>query len=396
MDNKGVAPHKELIRTTCPVCGNTSVGDEFFFRDFSGAAGIVPFLSYKVFGCPKCGMMYAGNLVKSQELDQYYAKMSRYEGDSFVLSDKVKQFYNHTADFILTQVSNENSVMDIGCAFGGLLASLKDKGFTKLNGLEFSEKNARYAWEHYAIKVINGGLGIGYVPSEKYDLVILSGVLEHLVDLHEVLEEIKLYLNKGGRLFLSVPDLADFANHADLFQEFSVEHINYFNIHSLSVLLGSHGFSLVHNAQDTIPLYGLCKNLFALFEYNNDKGGKPDVSSSFEAINNYLQVSQKVAQRINENLKHVPMAHGCYIWGGGTQTQMLFQLGFIKESDVRLVIDANPNYHGESFYGTRIVAPDELFVSEDLPIIISSQYAQDAIERQIKDMQLKNKVYKLF
>ena len=75
---------------------------------------------------------------------------------------------------------------------------------------------------------------------------------------------------------------------------------------------------------------------------------------------------------------------------------MLFQLGLIKPSDVQLVIDANPNYHGEAFYGTHIVAPDELLNRKDLPIIISSQYAQDTIERQIKDMQLKNKVYKLF
>ena len=390
------ADDNNVLRLSCPICGEKENLEELFFRDFSGAAGIVPFLSYKVYGCPKCGMMYAGDLIESQDIGAYYAKMSRYEGNSFVLSEKLKAFYNREAAFLLDKVGKDSRILDVGCAFGGLLAALKEQGFVNLYGLEPSAKNARYAMDNFGIEVINGGLSMGYIPSVRYDLVILSAVLEHLVDLHGVIEELKQYLNPNGKLYLIVPDLDDFASHEDLYQEFSVEHINYFNISSLSALLSKHGFVLQSSVQDSEALQGLSGNILALFELNDDCSQKYDTNVSFEVIKKYLQVSKQVADGIATKIKTYSFNHGCYIWGAGTQTQMLFQLGLIKPSDVQLVIDANPNYHGEAFYGTHIVAPDELLNRKDLPIIISSQYAQDTIERQIKDMQLKNKVYKLF
>lgn len=387
---------KEGLRFLCPVCGEAEHLDEIFFRDFSGAAGIVPFLSYKVYGCQKCGVMYAGKLKESQNIGAYYTKMSRYEGNSFVLSEKVKRFYARVAKFLASQVSKSSRVLDIGCAFGGQLAALKEQGFINLFGLEPSEKNAKYAMDNYGIKVFNGGLGMGFEPTDKYDLVILSGVLEHLVELHSVIDEIKGFMNTGGKLFLVVPDLDDFANHSDLYQEFSVEHINYFNISSLSYLLGRHGFGLNSSLRDSVALHGLCRNLLALFELRDDFSQEVDTCSSFEAMKKYLQVSNQVADDIATKIKKYSFEYGCYIWGAGTQTQMLFQLGLIKPSDVQLVIDANPNYHGEAFYGTHIVAPEVLLEGEPLPILISSQYAQNAIEKQIKAMNLKNEVWKLF
>lgn len=384
------------MRIACPICGETKTIKDMFFRDFSGAAGIVPFLSYNVYGCPKCGMMYAGNLIESQDIGMYYAKMSRYEGDTFVLSDKLKAFYNREAGFLVNKVAKDSRILDVGCAFGGLLASLKEQGFTDLYGLEPSAKNAKYAMDNFGIEVINGGLGMGFIPSEKYDVVILSCVLEHLVDLHNAIEELKQYLNSNGKLYLIVPDLDDFANHEDLYQEFSVEHINYFNVSSLASLLERHGFILNSSAQDSVALHGLCRNLLALFELGDGCSQRFDVSSSFEAMNKYLKVSKQVADGIATKIRNYSFEHGCYIWGAGTQTQMLFQLGLVKPQDVRLVIDANPNYNGENFYGTHISAPDVLLEREALPVLISSQYAQDAIAKQIKDMNLQNEVYKLF
>jgi len=386
----------KVLRLSCPICGENEKLKDIYFRDFSGAPEIVPFLSYKVYGCTKCGMMYAGNMVESQNLGMYYTKMSRYEGNSFVMSEKIKAFYDRAAGFISNKVPKDSRILDVGCAFGGLLASLKEQGFNNLYGLEPSAKNAKYAMDNFGIEVINGGLGMGYMPSEKYDVVILSCVLEHLVDLHAAIEESKQYLNSNGKLYLIVPDLDDFANHADLYQEFSVEHINYFNVQSLSSLLERHGFRLNCSAQDSVALQGLCRNLLALFELGGVCSQEIDSRSSFAAMNKYLQVSKQVADGMAAKIKKYSFEYGCYIWGAGTQTQMLFQLGLIKPSDVRLVVDANPNYHGEAFYGTNIAAPEVLLEREPVPILISSQYAQDAIEKQIKDMNLRNDVYKLF
>jgi len=41
---------------------------------------------------------------ESMPLDEYYAMLSRYDGDSFVLSEAVKGVYRRTADFLAQHI----------------------------------------------------------------------------------------------------------------------------------------------------------------------------------------------------------------------------------------------------------------------------------------------------
>ena len=61
---------------TCPVCGSEK-HTKMFHRDFSGMSEIVPFSHYDVLQCETCGMMFAGNIVESMPLLQYYELMSK-------------------------------------------------------------------------------------------------------------------------------------------------------------------------------------------------------------------------------------------------------------------------------------------------------------------------------
>ena len=86
-----------------------------------------------------------------------------------------------------------------------------------------------------------------------------------------------------------------------------------------------------------------------------------------------------------------------YVWAAGTHTAMLYQLGLLDGIHVRAIIDSNANYQGKEIYGVPVIAPQELAAREPLPIIISSQLAQDAIHTQIKEkMGLPNEVVRLY
>lgn len=83
-----------MNRKRCPVCGkdNEKV-KKTFNREFSEFGNIFPFSSYSVYECNDCGMIYAGDIQESMPLNEYYDKMSRYEGDSFVTSTVINEFY---------------------------------------------------------------------------------------------------------------------------------------------------------------------------------------------------------------------------------------------------------------------------------------------------------------
>ena len=380
-------------RRACPICGRENIlNKDCFQRDYRLCADIVPFDYYHVYACKNCGMVYAGDFKSSMPLDKYYEKMSRYTEKSFILSSQTKAFYEREAEFLSKYISKQAAVLDIGCAFGGLLNILREMGFKNVAGLEISTQNVSYAREELGLDVYQGGLGMNCILNNKYDVVILSGVLEHLFNIHDCIKEIKEYLKSDGKLFIIVPDLDDFANHDDLYQEFSVEHINYFSITSLKQLFALHDIRLLQSECDGIPFYGLAGNLFSLWQI-----GKDNISSdiSFASLERYLDNCKKLAKRVKNKFLKFDMKNGFYIWCAGTQTAMLYQLNCFAPEAVKGIFDSNKNYTGEMIYGHEVMQPSELLRMPDRPILIASQYAQEAIIREIKRIGLNNEIWTL-
>ena len=77
--------------------------------------------------------------------------------------------------------------------------------------------------------------------SKRYDFIRLNTILEHIVELNGTIKNLKTLLNPSGYLYISVPNVMKFKDCKNApFQEFSVEHINYFSINSLTNLMKRH------------------------------------------------------------------------------------------------------------------------------------------------------------
>lgn len=111
------------------------------------------------------------------------------------------------------------SVLDIGCASGGLLAALRSKaGYTA--GLELSPTAAKAAAAH-ADEVVCGALDGDPAPHfarAPFDLVICADVLEHTVDPVASLRRAADWCAPQGRLLISVPNIGYFAARARVLQ----------------------------------------------------------------------------------------------------------------------------------------------------------------------------------
>jgi methionine biosynthesis protein metW len=374
-------------------------GKKLFMRDFSLTAALVPFCSYDVYECSHCGMVYAGNIEESMPLADYYAILSRYEGDSFVLAEPNKQLYAREVDFLEKHTKKDAKILDIGCAFGGLLSEMQRRGFTSLNGLELSAKNCAYAHDTFGISTYIGGLG--KIPNDlrgqKFDIVILSDVLEHIFNLREAVVECRELLSAGGLLYIVVPDMEQFPNYNDFYQEFSAEHINYFDLVSLRALFSRFGMKLVSSFKDKVAACGVAGQIFSLWRSADDASSVENARREHDAITVYLNNCSALAAQLRQRMESFDLSKGIYIWGAATLTAMLFQEDIIKAVDIRGIVDSNRNYHGQIAYGHEIAAPESLRDHPDVPILISSQYAQEAIARTISEqMKLPNPVLRLF
>jgi methionine biosynthesis protein MetW len=142
------------------------------------------------------------------------------------------------------------SVLDLGCASGGLLAQLRPRA-SHLAGLELSATAARAAAE-IADEVVQGALEDPDLPfaAARFDLVVLADVLEHLADPAAALRRAVGWCRPGGAVLVSVPNVAHWTARLALARgrwpqeesgTFDSSHLRWFTRASLSELLTGAG-----------------------------------------------------------------------------------------------------------------------------------------------------------
>ena len=100
------------------------------------------------------------------------------------------------------------SVLDIGCATGALLASLRDCGW-RVTGVEISP-GAEYARKERGLDVRNIPLEEIKFPNESFNVILASHLVEHLNDPRSFFTEVHRILKKDGFIFITTPNISGF------------------------------------------------------------------------------------------------------------------------------------------------------------------------------------------
>jgi len=236
----------------CPIC--SSEEKILLYRQrFSRLSEGSLLKGYDVVICQNCGFGFADQIPGQDAFDLYYRDMSKYDyqerGGRESARDEER--FEETATLIQHFLPNREAViLDIGCSTGGLLSKIKQSGFPNVIGVDPSPLCASAAMKLYGIRVFNRSITELSTSGQSFDFVILVGVLEHLRDLSAAVEEIRRILADGGQLYVEVPDLLSFADLPDApFQQFSLEHINFFSAQSLNNLLETRGFRPAYSQQ---------------------------------------------------------------------------------------------------------------------------------------------------
>lgn len=377
-----------MIRN-CQVCGSTSK-KLLFHQNFNNNV-IAPMKEYDVVSCNECGFIYAENLPSQEEFNKYYAQSSQYE---FKHSDgKVSKPYldhaNKLIDFIdkCSDYYKYSKILEIGCSTGFLLSLLKKKGYSKLMGIDPSKTCVETVKNLYSIDAQQATIS-SFETEEKFNLIILSAVLEHIVDLKESIIKISSLLKDNGFLFIEVPDASRFYQHIYTpYQQFSIEHINFFTDTSLMTLF-THKFNYeyIYKKYDTNEVNQTIDPniLFIVRKVKN---------ANNYYINRYIELCAEkdnfYKNKINEILN---TREKVIVWGVGTHTQRL--LDDMDISKIAYFVDSNQNYENKGLKGIVIKSPKN--IKENIPIVIMSHSYQNEIIQQIKNLKLDNEIIKLY
>lgn len=344
---------------------------------------------YRVTICQFCGAGYADDIPSQVEFDRYYAEMSKYEHeyhDGKVSSVDIARF-GEIVDLAAPYVKTGDRIVDIGCATGGLLAEFKRRGFTNLRGYDPSVVCCETAKRLYEIDVVRSTLSGLAAHNESADLVIMTGVLEHLVDVDTSLRQMRGMIASPGMIYLEVPDASRFDEWFSApYQFFSMEHVNFFSPQSLANLMARHGFSaiFVQRVNRFIGPKSVEPAIAGLFKINS---GLLEMIKDLETsphLRNYINKSAKMEKLVSEKISFLtrsrtPLA----VWGVGTHTLRLLETSELKNANIVSFLDSNSRYHGKSLHGITIEDPRK-FCRSDATILISSHMAQEDIKNSIE------------
>ncbi|MDB5349032.1 MAG: putative methyltransferase [Planctomycetota bacterium] len=167
-------------------------------------------------------------------------------------------------DFIFDLLPPETAqVLDVGCGPGvQFLGQVSRREFTGLDvareALDRAEANGYTTIQHD----ISTGLP---VEDARFDLVVMTDILEHVVDPLGLIKEAHRALRPGGHALISVPNhfylanrlrilrgkglILPWSNH-QVYQDFDYFHLRFFRFDSLCSMMDAGGFDVEHDLCD--------------------------------------------------------------------------------------------------------------------------------------------------
>jgi len=125
--------------------------------------------------------------------------------------DKLDDSPGSTHNLVLGLVQPGSRVLEFGCATGYMSQALRDRLGATVVGVELDAESARLAEEH-ADRVLVGDAEMldleAELGGERFDAILFADVLEHLRDPAALLKRVRPFVDEGGVVVASIPNVA--------------------------------------------------------------------------------------------------------------------------------------------------------------------------------------------
>ncbi len=196
------------MAAVCPICRAGGVREfavtaddvRAALRAVFGAAPPEDILErdYAIERCGACDLVFADPMIPGSAA--YYAWLTRFPGyhagERWEWAE-IRRLLNETREPL--------RLLELGAGAGDFLISLKPLKHVTASGVDLSGQSARAARakgadvEAKALEDLTGG------ADRRYDMVVLSHVLEHVAEPLKLIQDLKQVLTPSGRIVFSVP-----------------------------------------------------------------------------------------------------------------------------------------------------------------------------------------------
>ena len=305
----------------------------------------------------------------------------------------LRTHFEKLANIIAKDIPVNGLVVDMGSNDGVLLKPLKDLGIQAV-GIEpasnLAEKANALGLETIGDYLNDKSIKIIISKYGHAEVVTAANVFAHLEDVHDFIEKVKLLLNEHGVFIIEVQYFADMIKEMT-FDNIYHEHVLYYSLQSISVLLrkhkmnifrveqiSTHGGSLrVHASKDTRDIED---NVSEIKELEKDM--------KLGQLQTYLSFANQLKARIHEirdlllNLKD----QNKFVIGYGAPAKsstMINSIG-LDNSLIQYIVEDSPLKQGLLTPGSHIpiVSPDK--IHDKLPdyiVIFAWNYAPEIIKK---------------
>jgi 2-polyprenyl-3-methyl-5-hydroxy-6-metoxy-1,4-benzoquinol methylase len=216
--------------------------------------------------CETCGLEQTLPRPEPAELGRLYAAHYNFGGErntlytrlrgAFLTSPLYRVWLAIDGDISFHVQPGQGRLIDVGCNEGRGLSLYARNGFTAVEGLE-TNPTASAAARGRGFTVHEQELS-EFQPSERYDVVVLSNVLEHALIPAEMLADVRRILKPGGEVWISCPNADSKFRH--LFGRAWINwhvpfHITHFTETTLAKTVTGAGFEVIAQTQITPALW---------------------------------------------------------------------------------------------------------------------------------------------
>jgi 2-polyprenyl-3-methyl-5-hydroxy-6-metoxy-1,4-benzoquinol methylase len=388
----------------CPICGGCHA-EVLYTQHFYLPDNMMLPTVYDIVACSKCEFVYADTPATQKEYDLFYTGMSKYEEPEIASGGGNtpwdKERLTRVATDLARYIDKSSAILDVGCANGGLLAILREQGFTNITGLDQSPACVSYIKKTHGIRAVQGGIfnkqfeDTGFME-EKFDLVILSHVLEHICDLQLAMDFISGKLKNNALLYIETPDAASYYRYPKVpFYYFDCEHINHFDLQHLQMLFEPKGYSVQWYTQKEFPVSEEMSYPAAALLLKNEghKYSEIDLKHKDNAKMSVLKhLEQSIAEQNANNINRLADQYEeIIVWGAGQYTLRLLENSRLGDCNIIAFIDNDKGKQGMTLKDKKVYSPEFLKNTDCTVLICSSLYANE-IANQIKDMGIERKI----
>ncbi len=268
------------------------------------------------------------------------------------------------------------SAIEIGCSDGYMLRCLKEKGVTRLAGIDPSIEKSRGI---DGISFLKEQIREDLVVGSKYDLIFSSAVFEHIEDINGVIRFCRNNLSENGELFFSVPNTQRQLISGDpgLFLH---QHIHYFTESSLRYLLSKNGFKVKEIRQSESSIDTMAEI---------DDACELEIASNITLYSEYATKLEKILSGVCDTLnKYNVLVHGA-------NNSLYNTLSYLKKEFKFDLVDNDINKQRKRYFGRTVRSIDDIDLICYNIVLIAAVSFYETIVKEYIDKGFKGKFKKI-